>query len=279
MDDERQDFDDARIFQIAKSIPLYAGEQVDICVASETPVEFRFGGIAHAVTMATPQDLEDLAYGFSLTEGVASSAADLRNVDLQEATNGMTLRIDLTPDAMRGFLRLQRRRNLRSLTSCGLCGVEDLRSVPQRVPCRRLSPMLPEDRFIRRALGLLREHQPLSRSTRCAHAAAWCSAGGEPLIVREDVGRHNALDKLIGAVVRSHRSFDDGFVVITSRCSFEMVQKAIAAGIGALVAISAPTALAIKTAKEAGVALIGTHGSGDFCVFTADAFAQVPSTS
>jgi FdhD protein len=224
-------------------------------VAEEVPIGFIYHGFSHAVMMATPRDLQDFALGFSLSEGFARDADDILATEARASEDGIALSITLAPAALRRFLTRRRARSLRGHTSCGICGVEELADVRQaggRVCAGR--PV--SRRAVQAALASLREFQPLSRSTRGAHAAAWVDWDGRILLAREDVGRHNALDKLIGACLRERTDRDAGFCLITSRCSFEMVQKAIAAGMGTLVAVSAPTALAIRTAAAAGVALL-----------------------
>jgi FdhD protein len=230
-------------------------------VAEEVPVAFRYNGFAHAVMMATPDHLTDFVAGFSLTEGIIAELSTIEAIRVGKSADGMT--VDVTLDAL-GFHRYlaeRRVRQSRGNTSCGLCGVEDLkdlRSAPIRVaagaPVTVLQAQIASD-----ALRLL---QPLSRRTRGAHASAWVGSDGAIRAVREDVGRHNALDKLIGAGLRGAFSRDDGFCLITSRCSFEMAQKAIAAGYSTLVSVSAPTALAIRTAAAAGLTLLSMDRSG-----------------
>ncbi len=223
-------------------------------VAEETPVAFRYGRFPHAVMMATPADLVDFVVGFSLTEGIIERLSDIARLEMHEAGDGITIDVTLAPAAMHRHLASRRVRQLRGHTSCGLCGAEDLRDVHRRQsridPARRIAA--PD---VDAALAALRGFQPLGRRTRGAHAAAWVARDGTIGAVREDIGRHNALDKLIGAGLNGAFSPAEGFCLITSRCSFEMVQKAVAAGFGTLVALSAPTALAVRTAAAAGLAL------------------------
>ncbi len=223
-------------------------------VAEETPIAFRYGGFPHAVMMATPDDLADFVAGFSLTEGIIDGLADVARLEMRDAEDGITVDVTLTPAAMHRHLAGRRVRQLRGHTSCGLCGAEDLHDVhrpPARIdPARRLAAPR-----IDAALAALRGFQPLSRRTHGAHAAAWVAIDGTIRAVREDIGRHNALDKLIGAGLNGAFAPAQGFCLITSRCSFEMVQKALAAGFGTLVALSAPTALAVRTAATTGLAL------------------------
>ena len=224
-------------------------------VAEETPVGVLYGGIPHAVMMASPADLEDFVVGFSVTEGIIKSASDVRDITLRETAEGVELNVLLLPGAFQNFLSRRRTRNLRGNTSCGLCGVEEIADTAAK------TPQAPAGRHftqaaVRRALAALPAHQHLHRRTRAAHAAAWVSPQGDIRIAREDVGRHNALDKLIGAAMRSKTDLSDGFCLITSRCSFEMVQKALMALMPAIVAISAPTGLAVRSAEAAGLTLV-----------------------
>src|SRR4051794_18975672 len=219
-----------------------------VCVAEETPIAFRYNGFAYAVMMATPDDLEDFAVGFSVSEGIIAPAAELPDVAVLSCGDGITIEMSLRGEDLHRYLSTRRIRRLQGHTSCGLCGVEDLDDVSR--PHARVHPAAPLDAdAIAAALTALRQWQPLSRQTRGAHAAAWVGFDGELQLVREDVGRHNALDKLIGAMARSRSAADAGFTLITSRCSFEMVQKAVAAGFPALVSVGAPTTTAIALAN------------------------------
>jgi len=242
-----------------------AGRSLD-CVEEEA-VAFRYNGFPHGVMMATPADLEDFAFGFSLAEGVIEAASDVDAISVAAGAEGISVDISLRGESLRRYLAGRRVRQLRGHTSCGLCGVEDLRDV-RRPPARVHPARPPQEAAIARAFDALRDWQPLSCLTRGAHAAAWVDAGGTIQIVREDVGRHNALDKLIGAGLRGAFSHATGFCLVTSRCSFEMVQKAIAAGFGVIVAASAPTALAIRTAKAAGLALCALSRERAPLIFT-----------
>ncbi len=224
------------------------------CVAEEEAVAFRYSGFGHAIMMATPADLEDFTLGFSLTEGVIGQRSDVIEVSIARAESGITVDVTLASRCLHGFLARRRVRQLRGSVSCGLCGVEDFDSVFR--PATRVRQRDPPAReAIIAALEGLRTWQPLSRSTRCAHAAAWASPDGTLRVVREDVGRHNSLDKLIGARLQGDLCTSEGFGVVTSRCSFEMVQKAVAAGFPAIVFASAPTGLAVRAAEAAGLRL------------------------
>ena len=228
------------------------GESRDIAVAVEAPLNIVYGDTPYAVMMVTPADIEDFVYGFSLTEGVIGGASEIRGVELSRQHEGYVASVNLVPDALRRHMA--RRRNLSGRTSCGLCGVEDFKqlpSAPGKVGAREVAP-----EAIGRALHALHEKQNLFRTTHAVHGAAWCTDDGEVLVVREDVGRHNALDKTIGACLRAGYSPREGFALITSRCSFEMIEKAAIFGAPALVSVSAPTSLAIERAQTLGVTLI-----------------------
>jgi FdhD protein len=237
-----------------------------ICIAEETPVAFRYGGFAHAVMMATPDDLQDFALGFTRSEGIIESLADLRNVTIHNGEDGITLDISLSGQSLHRYLVGRRARQLRGHTSCGLCGVEDLQDVQRPTACvERMR--LPDAKAVLSALEALRARQPLSRHTRGAHASAWVTLQGALCTVREDVGRHNSLDKLIGALLRSVNR-TEGFCLITSRCSFEMVQKAVTAGFSTLVSVGMPTALAVRSAAAAGLTLYSLSREGEPLQFT-----------
>jgi FdhD protein len=221
-------------------------------VAEEAPVAIEIDGIGYAVLMATPADLVDLAYGFALAERLIDRAADLIDVDCHEAANGMILRLALT-DANRRRV-LDRVRHRVSESACGLCGIENLEQALRPLPAV-VATSRADDAAIFRALASLRDHQPLNRATGAAHAAAACAADGSIRLVREDVGRHNSFDKLIGAMLREGLGWDDGFALLSSRCSYELVEKAVLAGCPLLATISAPTSLAIERAAAAGLPL------------------------
>lgn len=222
-------------------------------VAVEAPVNIVYGTMPYAVMMATPSDLEDFVAGFSLTEGIVRSVDEIRSIAVTPQAEGIVVGVELAPGRFREHLT--RRRNLSGRTSCGLCGVEALADLPTAEARAAIAaPISPA--AIGAALGALERQQPLHRLTRSVHAAAWCDRDGAILAVREDVGRHNALDKLIGARLRAGHDATDGFVLVTSRASFEMVEKAAIFGVGTLVSISAPTSLAIERANALGLTLV-----------------------
>jgi FdhD protein len=224
----------------------------DWVIPVETGVSLVYSGIPFAVMMVTPSDLEDFGIGFSLTEGIIEDTSDIRAIAIDETEEGLSLQIDLAPERLRKHLG--RRRAITGRTSCGVCGVTNLAAL--RHAGHRLSAPNVRLSAIRRALGELEGRQSLNRSVRAAHAAAWATLDGEITRLREDVGRHNALDKLIGALARQAVDPATGMVLITSRCSYEMVEKAAAFGAATVVAISAPTSLAIERARTLGMTLV-----------------------
>ncbi len=230
----------------------------------EIPVALEFNGISHAVMLATPCDLESFALGFSLSEGIIENHAEFFGAEVEESALGITVHCDISSAA---FLRLkQRRRNLTGRTGCGLCGVESLQQVIRDLPrVPQLAPL--SINAMRAALKELATLQPLNHLTGGMHAAAWSDAQGRLKLVCEDVGRHNALDKLIGLMTQYGVDFQQGFLLITSRASVEMVQKAATVGISHLIAISAPTSLAVQTANDVGMTLIAFARGNNFVVY------------
>jgi len=203
--------------------------------------------------MATPSNLEDFAYGFALTEQIANIVADIRGVEVEAVEAGWKLKIAISGERLQSHLA--RGRAMSGRTGCGLCGIEDFSQMPSpRPPLQTQPPIAPD--AIRAALSELEARQPLNQATRAVHAAAWCGRDGAIVLVREDVGRHNALDKTIGALVRADVAPDSGFFIITSRCSFEMVAKAAIFGASTLVSVSAPTSLGLERARRFGVRVI-----------------------
>ncbi|HZV61937.1 MAG TPA: formate dehydrogenase accessory sulfurtransferase FdhD [Methylophilaceae bacterium] len=228
--------------------------QLADCVAEEVPVAMVYNGVSHAVMLATPQDLEDFAIGFSLTEGIAENAADVYGIETVPQPKGIELHIELA--AERFHMLKERRRSMSGRTGCGLCGSESLEQA-MRIPADVVDVGLQvKSDAMHRALIQIRSKQQLQGLTGATHACAWVSANGEVEQVREDVGRHNALDKLIGALTRGQIN-NAGFVLTTSRASYEMVQKVAVVGIPMLAAVSAPTGLAIRIARKCGVTLVG----------------------
>ncbi|WP_134499965.1 formate dehydrogenase accessory sulfurtransferase FdhD [Microvirga pakistanensis] len=233
-------------------------------IPSEVPVNLVYGGIPFAVMMTTPSDLEDFAVGFSLTEGVIREPEDIRGIRIEPEENGLRLAIELKPNRLHEHLA--RKRALSGRTGCGLCGIDDLKALPQARAPEGRAPVVAVS-AIRSALLRLDREQALNERTRAVHAAAWADLDGTIRCVREDVGRHNALDKLIGAACRAGTEPDSGFILVTSRCSFELVEKAAAFGARTLVAISAPTSLAVERARRLDIALIGIARRDSMTVF------------
>ena len=242
---------------------MHTGSRI---VPEEVPVAFSYGGSTHAVMMATPDDLEDFAVGFSLTEGIITERAEISAIEIVEGEQGIDVQVSLVDDVAD---RLQaRRRSMAGPVGCGLCGIESIEQAVRQVPDVSASPLSLSHADIVRAVSLLNEAQPLHRETRAVHGAGFYLPARGLLAVREDVGRHNALDKLCGAVIRAGESGGGGAVAVTSRLSVEMVQKAAILGSPVLIAISAPTALAIRTAEEAGMTLVALVRGEDFEIFT-----------
>ena len=237
-------------------------------LAVETPVNVVYGSVPYAVMMLTPADLTDFAYGFSLTEGVVEGADEIRGVSVEEGEGGLRLLVDLAPGRLREHLA--RKRAISGRTGCGVCGIDDLAALPMaktRADGAAGGPRVSLG-AIQAALDALSDRQILNRETRAVHAAGWARLDGTLRAVREDVGRHNALDKLIGALMREGVRPDEGFLVITSRCSFEMAEKAAVLGASVLVAISAPTSLAIERARCHGLTLCAIARSDTLTVFS-----------
>lgn len=228
-------------------------------VVEEVPVALVYNGVSHAVMLATPADIEDFALGFSLCEGIVTSPREIYDVEVAHCAQGIEARIELAAER---FMALKaRRRSLAGRTGCGLCGVDSLDAAVRPPAVVSAAPQV-GDEAIMRALARLPERQVLHGLTGGAHAAAWADLEGNVLLAREDVGRHNALDKLIGALARRGVAPGTGFVAVTSRASYEMVQKVAAFGAGLLVAVSAPTAYAVRMAQEANITLVGFARAG-----------------
>jgi FdhD protein len=245
----------AALVQVA--VEKWRNDQLSLCrdnVAEEVPVALEYNGISHAVMLASPYDLEDFALGFSLSEGILADPAELFDCEVTPTKDGIQVQMRIAGSR---FAALKdKRRNLTGRTGCGLCGAETLQ---QAIRCP--APVTSGARFTPEALyagmDAMQMRQQLQQQTGATHAAAWMTADGSIALVREDIGRHNALDKLIGAMAAGGLAFSGGAALITSRASYEMVQKAATLGMGFLAAISAPTSLAVKLAEDTGVTLVG----------------------
>lgn len=222
-------------------------------VPIEVPVALEYSGLGYAVMMASPGDLEDFAIGHAIAEGLVANANDVSQVDLARVDGGWVVRAHL-PDTAREALYARARTRV-SDSSCGLCGVESIGEALRPLPAVQAA-IQTSRQAISLALASLNDYQPLNHVTGAVHVAAFCSADGRILYAREDVGRHNALDKLVGAVRRADQDMGAGFLLLSARCSFELVEKAVRCGAPMLVTISAPTSLAIERAKSAGLALV-----------------------
>ena len=266
-------------------------------LAEEVPIAMHFDGEPFAVMMATPTDLEDFARGFALTEGRVGSVTEIERIDIQEVLEGITVNVRTSKTCRSRFsgepgpphtstegsagiadeigsynssadeIGSYKERLLPGRSGCGICGSRELEDVVRHPDPVGMGPTIGVD-AIERALESLRASQPINTFTGSVHAAAWALPDGALVCVREDVGRHNALDKLIGAMSTTQIDVNDGFVVITSRASYEMVTKAAVAGITIVVAISAPTALAVHLATDCGLTLIGFARPGRFNVYS-----------
>jgi FdhD protein len=234
-------------------------------IAEETPVAVVYNGIPHVVMMATPQDLEDFALGFSLTEELIVSADQLQRVECIRYSQG--IEIQATVASEREEVIAARTRRLTGRTGCGICGADSVTAV-----LKELHPIAPgppiRQSAVQTAFDSLASHQTLNAASGAIHAAAWAGLDGAIGMVREDVGRHNALDKLIGALVKEGTDPRAGFVVVTSRASFEMVQKTTVLGAPLMAAISGPTGLAVRVAQQAGLTLVGFARGTRHTVYT-----------
>ena len=241
----------------AGAAPLRPASATDLDdVIQEQPVALVYNGLSHVVMMATPLDLEDLALGFSLSEGLLLSADELRELTIEPGPLGVSVHLEVSP---RAFARFKdQRRQLTGRTGCGVCGIDSLAAFHASLPtdrvqaCHEVSVVA-----LARAMRALPGLQTLQAHTGACHAAGWARPDGSLCLVREDVGRHNALDKLIGALVRQGTPTSGGLAVVSSRASHEMVSKCVRLGMGGMAAISAPTALAIDLARRSRLRLFG----------------------
>ena len=233
-------------------------------LAEEVPVAFSYNGATHAVLMATPDDLEDFALGFSYTEGIVATPAEIAELAVVSVAEGIVLRMWLTGARSDAFAA--RRRRFVGPAGCGMCGLESLAEANRTIPMARYDLRVSRQ-DIEEAVAALPASQLLNMQTRAVHAAAFWRPD-QDLVLREDIGRHNALDKLAGALLRTGRSTADGVIVLSSRISIELVQKAGMIGATIIVGVSAPTALAVRTAEATGLTLVGIARDDGFEVFT-----------
>lgn len=237
----------------------------DDWVAEEVPVALVYNGLSHAVMMCTPQHLEDFARGFTLSECIVNRPHEIYDIEVTELEEGIQVDVEIAQS--RFWALKSQRRALAGRTGCGLCGKESL----QQVACT-LDPLSSGQRIrsaaLHRALGHINSQQHLFNKTGSVHAAAWCDPDGTIVALREDVGRHNALDKLIGHGQECGHLSDDGMLIMTSRASYEIVQKAAAAGISVVAAVSGPTGMAVRLADELGITLIGFARNASLCVYS-----------
>ena len=237
----------------ATAIDENGHKAVDWCAPAEVPIGMVYNGVPHAVMMATPCDLHDFALGFALAEGVINAPDEVQGIAVQPLENGIELHITIPEKrAVRLKLHAQRRAHF-GRAGCGLCGVDRLEDAIRPLPRLPGPAPCPDHAAAARAAGALAGAQPLRRQNKSVHGAAWVSADGRIMCVREDIGRHNALDKMIGA--RAQKGFADGFALLSSRCTFELVQKCALSGIQTLLTLSAPSASAIDVARRANLAL------------------------
>ncbi|HET9031763.1 MAG TPA: formate dehydrogenase accessory sulfurtransferase FdhD [Dokdonella sp.] len=240
-------------------------EQTEDWIASEVPIAMSYNGEAHVVMLATPMDLQDFALGFSLSEAIIASSSELETIRIDQRLEGIEIGMQIPQPRAEAIAA--RQRNLSGRSSCGLCGTQQLEDVLRHPPTLTAAIAITAD-AMHRALNSLAAAQPLNLRTGATHAAAWSDIDGSLQLVREDVGRHNALDKLVGAMTRQAIDVQRGFLILTSRASYEMVQKSATVGIGLIAAISAPTALAIHLAESCGVTLIGFARDDGHVVYT-----------
>ncbi|OAT28861.1 formate dehydrogenase subunit D [Buttiauxella brennerae ATCC 51605] len=251
----------------ARTIALWQRQDLDRAkddwLAEEVPVALVYNGISHVVMMASPKDLELFALGFSLSEGIIESPADIYGIDVSPVCNGLEVQIELSSRRFMGLK--ERRRSLAGRTGCGVCGVEQLNDIG-----RPISPLPFTQTFdlnnLDAALNQMRDYQPVGQLTGCTHAALWLNENGTILDGKEDIGRHVALDKLLGA--RGREGWQNGAVLVSSRASYEMVQKSAQCGVEILFAVSAATTLAVEVASRCNLTLIGFSKPGRATVYT-----------
>ncbi len=234
-------------------------------IAVEVPVALEYNGISHVVMLASPADLENFALGFSLSEGIIQQASELYACEVEATAAGWLVHLEIA--AERFMLLKQRRRNLAGRTGCGLCGTESLEQVTRCTTVVSHRHHFAEAAMLN-GMHAMQNLQPMQKQSGATHAAAWMTAQGQIEFVREDVGRHNALDKLIGVMAEQKQDFSAGVLLITSRASYEMVQKAAIMNVGVIAAISAPTSFAVELAEQTGVTLMGFMRDHRYVIYT-----------
>lgn len=231
-------------------------------VPEEIPVAFVYNRRNYAVMLATPLNFEDFAIGFSLTERVVDAIEEIAKVDIHQSERGAELHISISDERLERLDLRQQRRNLVGRAGCGVCGLENAEVFFERLPRVAEAKTSVPHEALKKALSSLCEHQPLNKATRTVHGAAWADMNGDILLAREDIGRHNALDKLLGALARARADFHKGFILMSSRCSYEIIEKAARLGVTAIASVSGPTAFAIRKAREANIAIYCHHENG-----------------
>lgn len=224
-------------------------------VPEEVPVAVTYNGLDHAVMLATPADLADFALGFSLSEHIVDQRTEIDSLSIRRRRQGIDLKITIDQRRFERLKLRQARRNLTGRSGCGVCGMDNAEAFFEPLSPVAVTPKVLDPKAVEAAAAALKDHQPLWQRNRSVHGAAWVAEDGTIMLVREDVGRHNALDKLLGALVGQGTNLSDGFVLISSRCSYEIVEKAARLGVLALVGLSAPTAFAVRKAHEARLSL------------------------
>lgn len=224
-------------------------------IAEEVPVAVVYNGTNYAVMLATPSDLEDFAVGFSISEGVIDNAEAIKSIDSRSRPQGIDLMITIDEASFERLSVTERRRNMAGRAGCGICGIDNAETLFVALPRVAATRLSLDPEAANRAVEAFPARQTLNLTTRSVHGAAWVDFSGEILAVREDIGRHNALDKLLGAQARAGADMKAGFALVSSRCSYELVEKAARFGVAALLSLSAPTGFAIRKAAEANLAL------------------------
>ena len=246
-------------FPSAREVTITNGNWM---IPEEVPIAFVFNRRNYAVMMGTPDDLLDFALGFSITEGVVGSVSDIKSIDIHQTSKGADIRFKITDQALERLDITQRRRNMVGSASCGLCGLENADILFKILPRVSATKKKLDKRLVSLAISNIRALQPLNKITHSVHAAAWANLDGKIEYIREDVGRHNALDKLLGAILRAQTDVASGFILMSSRCSYEIVEKAAKCGVQSIVSLSGPTAFAIRKAEEANISIYSQSKDG-----------------